>query len=68
MMGIEGIKLISCKHVVILHNAFIMVKFVNHIGMEGHSEGPVDSQESVHAQHEQENFTRQIAEELRRLA
>ena len=35
--------------------------------MEGHSEGPVDSQESVHAQHEQENFTRQVVEELRRL-
>ena len=49
MMGIEGIKLTSCKHVVIVHNAFIMVKFDNYIGMEGHSEGPVDSQESVHA-------------------
>ena len=52
-----------------------MVRFVNHIGMEEHSENPLGSEGSVHAHpiHEPpmaaaEEVARQIAEELRRLA
>ena len=54
---------------------FIIVRFVNHIGMEEHSENPLGSEGSVHAHPVNEppmaaaeEVARQIAEELRRLA
>ena len=55
---------------------FIIVRFVNHIGMQGHSENPAGLEGSVHAHPINEppmaggaeDVARQIAEELRRLA
>ena len=47
--GVQGIKLISCKHLVNASCTFIIVRFINHIGMEGNFKNPADLEGSVHA-------------------